>query len=93
MNSFVGDEDTRERLATVPAVRATADEKDLQIRRLNEFQTRCVDVAPEALERLAGTVVEGGNIFAELLNTVRHASLGQITRTLFEVGGEYRRSV
>jgi len=93
VNSFVGDEDTRERLATVPAVRATADEKDLQIRRLNEFQTRCVDVAPEALERLAGTVVEGGNIFAELLNTVRHASLGQITRTLFEVGGEYRRSV
>ena len=37
--------------------------------------------------------LEGGNIFAELMTTVRHASLGEITDALFEVGGSYRRNV
>lgn len=34
-----------------------------------------------------------GNIFAELMQTVQHASLGQITHALYEVGGEYRRNI
>jgi len=38
-------------------------------------------------------VIEDGNVFAELMNTVRVCSLGQITNTLFEVGGQYRRSM
>jgi methylmalonyl-CoA mutase len=45
------------------------------------------------LEKLKRTVIEDGNVFAELVNTVRVCSLGQITKALFEVGGEYRRSM
>jgi methylmalonyl-CoA mutase len=49
--------------------------------------------APAALERLKLVVIENGNDFAELVKIVRVCSLGQITKALFEVGGEYRRSM
>jgi methylmalonyl-CoA mutase len=73
--------------------RSTADEKQSQLRRLHEFHSRNAAVAPKALEKLKRTVIENGNVFAELVNTVRVCSLGQITKALFEVGGEYRRSM
>ena len=46
-----------------------------------------------ALAKLQQVVIEDGNVFAELMRTVRVCSLGQITNTLFEVGGQYRRSM
>jgi len=45
------------------------------------------------LKRLKEAAVSGGNIFAELMETVQVASLGQITRALYEVGGQYRRNM
>jgi len=42
---------------------------------------------------LKEAAVSGGNIFAELMKTVQVASLGQITRALYEVGGQYRRNM
>jgi len=39
------------------------------------------------------TVIDNGNVVAELVNAVRVCSLGQITDALFEVGGQYRRSM
>ena len=59
----------------------------------SEFHARNAREAPKALERLKRTVIENGNVFAELIKTVRVCSLGQITKALFEVGGEYRRSM
>ncbi len=47
----------------------------------------------EALARLQGTARSGGNVFAELLSAVCSCSLGQITHALYEVGGQYRRSM
>ena len=38
-------------------------------------------------------MIDNGNVFAELMNAVRVCSLGQITNALFEVGGQYRRSM
>lgn len=73
--------------------RATKEEKDLQIRRLREFQENHREEAKVALERLKKTARENGNIFAELMETVKVASLGQITRALYEVGGQYRRNM
>ena len=73
--------------------RATLEEKEQQIRNLRAFQERNKEKAPLALKRLQETAVAGGNIFAELMETVRCASLGQITRALYEVGGEYRRNM
>ncbi|OYD07981.1 fused isobutyryl-CoA mutase/GTPase IcmF [Paludifilum halophilum] len=73
--------------------RATPEEKQLQIHNLRRFQEQNEERAREALSRLKRVVQENGNIFAELMETVRFASLGQITDALFEVGGQYRRNM
>jgi isobutyryl-CoA mutase len=70
---------------TIPLARSTEEEKQGQIRRLRDFQKRHAAESQAALERLQKTVVENGNVFAELMETVRHCSLGQITDALFEV--------
>jgi len=79
--------------ASLELARSNDDEKRDQINRLHAFQQRHAATCGEALERLQRTALEGGNIFGELMHTVRHASLGQITDALFEVGGKYRRNV
>ncbi|BCA79963.1 fused isobutyryl-CoA mutase/GTPase IcmF [Desulfuromonas sp. AOP6] len=73
--------------------RATPEEKERQIANLRAFQEKNKDQAPQALERLKEVAVTGGNIFAEMMETVKVASLGQITQALFEVGGRYRRNM
>jgi len=73
--------------------RSTDDEKASQLARLAEFRERNAHVAPAALERLKQTVIENGNVFDTLMDTVRVCSLGQITNALFDVGGQYRRSM
>jgi isobutyryl-CoA mutase len=78
---------------SVELARSTEEEKQSQIRQLADFQKRNAAQAPEALARLKAVVLDGGNIFAELMETVRCCSLGQITRALFAVGGQYRRNM
>jgi methylmalonyl-CoA mutase len=73
--------------------RATYEEKDAQIASVASFHAAHAGESVQALARLQAVALEGGNIFAELMNTVRVASLGQITRALYEVGGEYRRNL
>ena len=73
--------------------RATPEEKEQQVNNLRTFQESHQDKAPQALEKLKQVAVSGDNIFAELMNTVQYASLGQITQALFEVGGRYRRNM
>ncbi len=78
---------------TILLARSSDDEKQSQLRRLHDFQQRHAHEAPAALARLQQVVIDNGNVFAELVDTVRVCSLGQITRALFEVGGQYRRSM
>ena len=73
--------------------RATPAEKEQQVNNLRAFQEKHKDKAPAALERLKEVAVADGNIFAELMETVKYASLGQTTQALFEVGGRYRRNM
>ena len=73
--------------------RATEEEKVQQIARLRAFQELHKNEASAALARLKETALKGENVFAELMETVRHCSLGQITQALFEVGGQYRRNM
>jgi methylmalonyl-CoA mutase len=73
--------------------RSTEEEKRSQLKRLADFHARNAKEAPKALERLKRVVIDNGNVFAELMKTARVCSLGQITKALFEVGGEYRRSM
>ncbi len=73
--------------------RATEAEKQSQLERLRDFHARHADTAPESLDRLKAAAVRGENVFSELMQTVRHCSLGQITDALFQVGGKYRRNM
>lgn len=79
--------------APVELRRATNAEKDAQIAALRTFQSAHADETADALSRLKAAALDGGNLFAELMRTVRVASLGQISHALYEVGGEYRRSL
>jgi methylmalonyl-CoA mutase len=79
--------------APMELARSTEEEKQRQLSRLRDFHDRHALDRDAALDDLRRTALASGNVFAELMNTVRHASLGQITSALFEVGGAYRRNV
>jgi methylmalonyl-CoA mutase len=74
-------------------IRSTTEEKQQQIENLKAFLKRNESKSPEMLERLKRTAVTNGNLFEELMETVKYCSLGQITHALYEVGGQYRRSM
>ena len=82
-----------EAIDSMEIARASKQEKDAQITNLQAFQARHTAQIDEALQRLKQVAVTGGNIFAELMETVKVASLGQITKALYEVGGQYRRNM
>lgn len=93
VNTFLNpDRDYTEQCA-VELARATEEEKESQLQRLREFHERNKDTAPAALKRLQKVALAGGNIFEELMETVKYCSLGQISDTLFRVGGQYRRNM
>ena len=77
----------------VELARSTEEEKQSQIKRLRHFQVRNRDASGPMLERLKQTVINNGNVFVDLMDAVRVCSLGQITEALYEVGGQYRRSM
>jgi methylmalonyl-CoA mutase len=74
-------------------IRSTKEEKEQQIQNLHQFWKRNEGRSEEALQRLKEVAIANGNIFAELMETVKYCSLGQITHALYEVGGQYRRSM
>ena len=78
---------------TIELARSSDAEKQSQLERLRDFQARNAAEAPAVLERLRRTVIENGNTFDVLMEAVRSCSLGQITGTLYEVGGRYRRNM
>ncbi len=77
----------------IELIRSTEDEKRSQLKRLREFQARNAGAAPAMLKRLQQAVIENRNVFEVLMDAVRVCSLGEITHALFEVGGQYRRSM
>ncbi|MEK5079216.1 fused isobutyryl-CoA mutase/GTPase IcmF [Solibacillus sp. FSL W7-1436] len=82
-----------EAINSMEIARASKEEKDLQIANLTSFKDANADNSQEALDRLKEVAKTGGNIFEELMETVKVASLGQITHALYEVGGQYRRNM
>ena len=73
--------------------RSTEEEKQSQLKRLEDFQKRNAKQAPKMLQRLQRAVIDNNNVFEVLMDAVRVCSLGQITNALFEVGGQYRRNM
>lgn len=93
VNTYRNEEATVQEDDDIPLVRATKAEKELQINNLNQFKEKHQKDADKALKKLKETALNGGNIFSELMETVKVASLGQITQALYEVGGKYRRNM
>lgn len=84
---------TEEDIDSMELARASKEEKEHQISELHQFQEKNKEHIDVALSRLKDVATSGGNIFAELMETVKVASLGQITQALYEVGGQYRRNM
>jgi methylmalonyl-CoA mutase len=80
-------------LPSVELRRSDDAEKQDQLRRLRDFQSRHAATRPAALEQVRRAALDGGNTFEALMGAVRHCTLGEITQALFEVGGRYRRNV
>ncbi|WP_440963988.1 fused isobutyryl-CoA mutase/GTPase IcmF [Massilia sp. GER05] len=78
---------------SVELARSTDDEKQSQLRRLEDFHARHREQSAPMLRRLQQVVIDDGNVFEALMDAVRVCSLGQISSALFEVGGQYRRSM
>jgi methylmalonyl-CoA mutase len=73
--------------------RSTDEEKQSQLSRLADFHARHTSESPAMLQRLQQAVIDNKNVFEVLMEAVHCCSLGQITHALFEVGGQYRRSM
>jgi methylmalonyl-CoA mutase len=76
----------------IELARSTEEEKQSQLTRLADFHQRHAAEAPPCW-RAAAAVIDNANVFEVLMDAVRVCSLGQITSALFEVGGQYRRSM
>ena len=78
---------------TIELARSTTEEKESQIKRLEDFKQRNSAQAAEAIEKVKAVAMANGNVFEQLVEASQYCSLGQITEALFEVGGEYRRNM
>lgn len=74
-------------------IRSSREEKERQIENLHAFQKRNENKSAAMLDKLKMVAVNNGNLFEELMETVKYCSLGQITHALYEVGGQYRRNM
>ena len=92
VNTFL-DPNGAEAPGSTPLARSSDDEKQDQLRRLDEFHRRHANERDAMVARLQAAALDGENVFAVLMDAVRCCSLGQITDALFEVGGRYRRNV
>jgi len=94
VNTFKNDEtESAEEEREIDLIRSTKEEKEQQIESLNAFWKRNEGEAEKAIARLKEVARNNGNIFEELMETVKVASLGQISNALYEVGGQYRRNM
>ena len=87
------DADLQQLTGCIELSRATEAEKKSQLKRLATFKKRHKKMSDDALRRLQHVALSGENVFAELMETVKICSLGQITQALYDVGGKYRRNM
>ena len=74
-------------------IRATEEEKEYQITMLKHLQKGNETTALNGITKIQDAAINNRNMFEELMETCKYASLGQITSALFEVGGQYRRNM
>jgi methylmalonyl-CoA mutase len=93
VNTFLPKEGQEDEVHELELIRSSDSEKEDQIRHVRAFQATHADVSADALRRLQQVARDRGNVFEQLMETVKSSSLGQISGALYEVGGEYRRNM
>jgi methylmalonyl-CoA mutase len=93
VNMFLPEAGSSEQIRDAELIRSTDDEKDQQVAAVRDWQARNAARRPAALARLQEVAASGGNVFSELMEAVKVASLGQISHALYQVGGQYRRNM
>jgi methylmalonyl-CoA mutase len=93
VNTFLSKSDAGEEHKGTELIRSTEQEKQDQVGGVRAFQARNAADSPAALRKLQQVASSGGNVFGELMESVKVCSLGQISHALYEVGGQYRRNM
>ena len=93
VNTFLPKEGQEDEVHELELIRSTDAEKEDQIRHVRAFQETHREESEPALETLQSVARDRGNVFEELMQTVKSNSLGQISNALYQVGGEYRRNM
>ena len=93
VNTFLSENDASDEHKGAELIRSTEQEKQDQVAAVRAFQARNAESSPAALRKLQQVAANGGNVFEELMESVKVCSLGQISRALYEVGGQYRRNM
>jgi len=93
VNTFLPNEGQEDEIHELELIRSTDSQKQDQIKHVRSFQETHVDESSRALAELQSVARDRGNVFAELMETVKTSSLGQISDALYHVGGEYRRNM
>lgn len=93
VNTFLPKAGQEEKSHDQELVRSTESEKQSQIHNVRLFQSAHENDSAAARVALQSVARSRGNVFAELIDTVKSNSLGQISSALYEVGGEYRRNM
>jgi methylmalonyl-CoA mutase len=93
VNTFLPERADESEIRQVELIRSTEEEKQAQVAAVRAYNEARAGGQPAALERLQQVAASGGNVFEELLETVKAASLGRISHALYAVGGQYRRNV
>ena len=92
INTFLA-EQAQSEILNAELIRSTEEEKQDQVTAVRAFQARNAERRPAALAQLQRAASTGGNVFEQLMETVKVASLGSISHALYQVGGQYRRSM
>ena len=74
-------------------IRATEEEKEAQIRTVENVQQAYAEEGKAALRKLQEAAIKNENMFAVLMEATKYCSLGQLTASMVEVGGQYRRNM
>jgi methylmalonyl-CoA mutase len=93
VNMFLSDSDSADEHKSTALFRSSEEEKQAQVNAVHAFQARNASLTPASLTQLQQVAAASGNVFGELMEAVKTCSLGQISRALYAVGGQYRRNM
>ncbi len=74
-------------------IRATSEEKEYQIQMLEQLHQMSPEKMTESLQQIRHAAIQNENLFEVLMRATKYCSLGQLTQSMFEVGGQYRRNM